>query len=151
MEYPYLKLIEDIYWVVRSEDYTEGYFDLKCDLSSDEFNTNAPKLEECRRGSTPKALLREDWRKRLYRHELAWGSMGEQKQKLAFDALCGQLLAEDRVIVTIPIEIELTIDCPKCHGTGELFDRHKSEHNDCPSCVVTGIKDFVVQAPSADS
>lgn len=95
MEYPYLKLVEDTYWVVRSESYIEGFFKLKYDLLEDEFSRTIPKVE--------------DWRKRLYQHELNWG---RKKQVLIFDALCGKLLAEDRVVVAAPGETLLPLNAP---------------------------------------
>lgn len=134
MEYPYLELTQDdIYWVVRSLEYREGFFHLKCDLEESEFTSDFPKVE--------------DWRKRLYRRELDWGG---EKQMLAFDALCGKLLAEDRVVVAIPQSIVLPIDCFECRGSGDLIDKYSFKSSNCPSCGGTGIKDYARKNPGSD-
>lgn len=134
-QYPYLELTADgIYWVVRSASLREGFFEVKCDLTEDEFKRNLPK--------------KEDWRKRLYWQDMNWGG---QKQSLAFDALCGKLLVEDKVVVAVQELAPLPVDCPKCRGSGEVIDRQTSLSSNCPECRGTGIKDFAVNKPSTDS
>ncbi len=48
--------------------------------------------------------------------------------------------------ISVPEEV---IDCPRCEGTGFLFDDYTFQSFSCSSCAGTGIKDFAKRLPPA--